>query len=101
DTARGVEICCLRGHKSYVFSVAYAPDGRRGASGSEDRTVSVWGAVRGRKLIQLRGPEGEGARVGFARTAGAPPVGRMTVQCAFGIPFGAPVFAACGTRAWW
>ena len=34
--------CTLRGHSSYVFSVAYSPDGEHIVSGSWDKTVKIW-----------------------------------------------------------
>jgi WD40 repeat protein/predicted Ser/Thr protein kinase len=37
----------LRGHTSYVYPVAYSPDGQWIASGSWDRTVCLWDAVTG------------------------------------------------------
>jgi len=32
----------LRGHTGYVFSVAWSPDGKRLATGSNDKTVQVY-----------------------------------------------------------
>jgi WD40 repeat protein len=46
-------LCTLRGHSSYVFSVAYSPDGKHIASGSDDRTVKVWDAQTGKEVIVL------------------------------------------------
>jgi WD40 repeat protein len=36
------EVASLAGHTSYVFSVAYSPDGQHIVSGSDDKLVTVW-----------------------------------------------------------
>ncbi len=46
----------LRGHTSYVYPVAYSPDGRWLASGSWDRTVRLWDAATGEPCATLSHP---------------------------------------------
>jgi WD40 repeat protein len=46
----------LRGHGSYVFPVAYSPDGRWLASGSWDNTVRLWDAATGEPCATLPHP---------------------------------------------
>ncbi len=48
----------LRGHASYVYPVAYTPDGTRLVSGSWDRTARVWSVATGRALATLAGHAG-------------------------------------------
>jgi WD40 repeat protein/tRNA A-37 threonylcarbamoyl transferase component Bud32 len=48
----------LRGHLAGVRAVACSPDGQRIATGSEDRTASVWDAASGQVLLTLKAHEG-------------------------------------------
>ena len=45
----------LKGHNNRVTSVAFAQDGSQVVSGSEDKTVQIWNAIRGEVESELEG----------------------------------------------
>jgi len=49
----------LQGHTGDVHSVAWSPDGKTLASGSNDKTVKLWKAATGKLLASLQGPTGD------------------------------------------
>ena len=62
----GVPNLCLQGHNGCVRGVAFAPDGRRLASGSDDNTVRLWDTASGGRTRRLAGHDNEVLSVAFA-----------------------------------
>jgi WD40 repeat protein len=56
----------LRGHESWVLSVTFCFDGRRIASGSNDKTVRVWDTETGAEIRLLRGHTEKVTSVAFS-----------------------------------
>src|SRR5439155_11009451 len=56
----------LKCHTWEVFSVAFSPDGKRIASGSQDNMVKVWDAQTGKELLTLKGHTGYVNSVAFS-----------------------------------
>jgi WD40 repeat protein/tRNA A-37 threonylcarbamoyl transferase component Bud32 len=56
----------LEGHTDAVKSVAFSPDGKRLASGSEDQTVKVWDTRTGEQLLSREGHSGAVTGVCFS-----------------------------------
>jgi WD40 repeat protein len=57
----------LSAHTSFVYPVAYSPDGRTIASGDWDREVRLWDAATGETRAVLRGHEQYIAGLAFSR----------------------------------
>ena len=62
DCADGDLLHSLKGHKKTLYCVAYSKDGKRFASGGEDKTIIIWtskaegcaGASRAPKRVRVR-----------------------------------------------
>jgi hypothetical protein len=55
----------IQGHTGLVRSVAFSPDGKRLASGSEDQTVKLWDAATGQAIRTLQAHTGSVRSVCF------------------------------------
>ncbi|MEB3341052.1 WD40 repeat domain-containing serine/threonine-protein kinase [Okeania sp.] len=56
----------LIGHQKWVCSVAFSPDSKIVASGSEDETIKLWEVNSGREILTLRGHLGYVNSVAFS-----------------------------------
>jgi eukaryotic-like serine/threonine-protein kinase len=56
----------LEGHAGPVVAVVFSPDGKRLASGSEDRTFRIWNAETGQLLARVREHAASVARLAFS-----------------------------------
>ncbi len=62
-------IATLEGHNGLIMSLAYAPDGRTLATGSDDTTIRLWDASTGQEsLPRLLGHGGSVSAVAFAHS---------------------------------
>ena len=66
DSISSQETLTLRGHTSYVHSVAFSADGKRLASASQDQKVKVWDATSGQETLTLKGHTGYVTSVAFS-----------------------------------
>ena len=56
--AADAQIAILSGHRGYVNSAAYSPDGTRIVTSSDDKTAGIFDAASGMLLRVLAGHEG-------------------------------------------
>jgi RNA polymerase sigma factor (sigma-70 family) len=58
ETATGGQRVELRGHPSWIFGIAFSPDGRTLASGGMDDIIRFWDVAAGKELGRLEGHRG-------------------------------------------
>lgn len=66
DAATGQELLTLKGHRSFVTSVAFSSDGKRLVSASNDDTIKLWDAATGQELLTLKGHTDSAMSVAFS-----------------------------------
>ncbi|SLM37979.1 g-protein beta wd-40 repeats containing, partial [Lasallia pustulata] len=62
----GATLQTLEGHSDQVNSVAFSPDGKQLASGSDDETVRIWDVAMGATLQTLEGHSDQVNSVAFS-----------------------------------
>jgi tetratricopeptide (TPR) repeat protein len=67
------EAIAFKGHTDRVLSIAFSPDGKTLATGSEDETVKLWNIFTGQELLTLQ------ANIGSVRSVGFAPDGKTLV----------------------
>ncbi len=61
----GQEMTTLKGHRGYVLSVVFSPDGKTIATGSSDSTMKLWN-LNGQEMTTLKGHSGSVNSVAFS-----------------------------------
>lgn len=56
----------LQGHKNYIWSVAFSPNGKLLASGSADKTIKLWDTATGKVTATLLGHDDDVYAVAFS-----------------------------------
>jgi WD40 repeat protein len=67
ESATGKVRLTLRGHKTPIWSLAFAPDGRTLATGSHDGTVILWDLTTGSERLTLKGHTARVSSLVFSR----------------------------------
>jgi len=66
DLEKSVTLMTFKAHDKPIHGLAFHPNGRTLATGSEDWSVRLWNVATGRRLLELRQDLGEVRRLEFS-----------------------------------
>jgi WD40 repeat protein len=66
EVADGNRRALLQGHKFSVRALAFSPDGKTLATGSDDQSIKLWDPVTGLEKCTLKGHEGGVSSLAFS-----------------------------------
>jgi WD40 repeat protein len=66
DAASGQEMRRLEGHADFIVSLAFSPDGKVLASGSDDETIRLWDVAAGKEIRTIQAHKEGVSRVAFS-----------------------------------
>ncbi len=79
EATDGTLLTTLRGHRDFIQTVSFSPDGSQVLTASRDGSARVWDALNGVMILMLNDPDVE-----WMRTAAFSPGGEQIITASFG-----------------